>query len=105
MNKLPCSGVESSKTICDACLRTKAHQLPYPKSRSHSLSPLELIFSNVWGPAIDSFGNKMYYVSFIDDFSKFTWIYLLHHKSEVSKFFKEFQCLGERLFNRKIISM
>jgi hypothetical protein len=39
---------------------------------------------------IDSFGNKKYYVSFIDDFSKFTWIYLLRHRSEVFHFFKEF---------------
>jgi hypothetical protein len=56
-------------------------------------------------PAIDSFGYKKYYVGFIDDSSRFTWIYLIHHKSEVFKFFKEFQCLVERMFNRKIIPM
>jgi hypothetical protein len=48
---------------------------------------------------------KKYYVSFIDDYSKFTWIYLLRHKSEVFQFFKEFQSLVERLLNRKIIAM
>jgi IS30 family transposase len=63
------------------------------------------VFSDIWGPAIDSFDNKNHYVSFIDEFSTFTWIYLLHYKSEVFKFFKEFQNLVERLFNRKIISM
>jgi hypothetical protein len=42
---------------------------------------LELVFSDVWGLAIDSFSRKKYYVSFIDDYSKFTWIYLLRHKS------------------------
>jgi hypothetical protein len=30
------------------------------------------MYSNVWGPAIYSFGHKQYYVSFIDDYSKFT---------------------------------
>jgi hypothetical protein len=44
-------------------------------------------------------------VSFIDDFSKFTWVYLLKHKSEVFHKFQEFQTLVERLFDRKIISM
>jgi hypothetical protein len=29
----------------------KSHQLPYPKSTSVSTSPLELVFSDVWGPA------------------------------------------------------
>jgi hypothetical protein len=42
-------------------------------------------------------------VSFIDNFNKFTWIYLLCRKSEVFQFFKEFQCLVERIFNWKII--
>jgi hypothetical protein len=45
--------------------------------------PLELIFSDVWGPAPTSAGKHNYYVSFIDGFSKFIWIYLLQHKFEV----------------------
>jgi hypothetical protein len=44
-------------------------------------------------------------VSFIDDFSKFTWIFLLRHKSEVFQHFHDFQHLVERLFNRKIVAM
>jgi histone deacetylase 1/2 len=59
----------------------------------------------VWGPTIDSFGQKNYYVSFIDDFSKFTWIYLLKQKSELFRCFHEFQALGECRFNRKIIAV
>jgi hypothetical protein len=39
-----------------------------------SSSPLELVFSDVWGPAPSSISKNVYYVSFIDDFNKFTWI-------------------------------
>jgi hypothetical protein len=46
-----------------------------------------------------------YYVSFVDDYSKFTWIYMLKFKSEVIQKFHEFQSLVERLFNRKIFAM
>jgi hypothetical protein len=81
--------------VCDTCAYAKAHQLPFQISSSRSSAPLELVFSDVWGCAIDSFDRKKYYVSFIDDYSKFTWIYLLHHKSEVSKYFLEFQKLVE----------
>jgi hypothetical protein len=102
---LSCSSFESSESVCDACLQAKAHQLSYPQSSSQSTTPLQLVFSDVWGPAIDSFGNKKYHISFIDDYSKFTWIYLFRYKSEVFKFFKEFQCLVERMFDRKIIAM
>jgi histone deacetylase 1/2 len=44
-------------------------------------------------------------VSFIDDFSKFTWVYLLRHKSDVFQKFHEFQNMVERQFDRKIITM
>jgi hypothetical protein len=65
--------VESNKgSVCDACQQAKSHQLPYLVSTSASSKPLELIFSNVWGPAIGSVGRNKYYVSFIDDYSKFT---------------------------------
>jgi hypothetical protein len=68
MNNLPCASFNlSSGPVCDACACAKAHQLPYSLSFSHSSFPLELIYSDVWGPAIESFGHKKYYASFIDD--------------------------------------
>jgi hypothetical protein len=44
-------------------------------------------------------------VCFIDDFSKFVWIYTLKHKSEVFECFRNFQSLAERLFDKKILAM
>ena len=105
-NNIPFSSSELNKEgVCDACQMGKSHQLPYPSSNSVSKAPLEQIFFDVWGPAHDSINKKNYYVSFIDDYSKFTWIYLLKHRSEVFKVFHEFQTLVERLFNKKIITM
>jgi histone deacetylase 1/2 len=66
---------------------------------------LEQIFSDVWGPAPLSVGKHSYYVSFIDDFSKFTWIYLLKKRSEVYQVFLDFQQYVERQFGRKILTM
>ena len=94
-----------SESVCEACQCAKSHQLPYPLSNSVSHAPLELIFSDVCGHARDSFGRKKYYVSFIDDYSKFTWIYLLKFKSEVFSVFQEFQKLVERQFDRKILAV
>jgi hypothetical protein len=48
---------------------------------------------------------EKYYISFIDDYSKLTWIYLLCHKSDVVTYFLEFQSLIECLFNRKILDV
>jgi hypothetical protein len=65
---------------------------------------LSLCFLMCGGAAPNSIGNNKYYVSFIDDYSKLTWIFLLENKSEAfSKF-----CMSEHvehLLNRKIIVM
>jgi histone deacetylase 1/2 len=96
---------ESTPYVCDSCQLAKSHQLPYPISSSVSTVPLEHIFSDVWGPAPLSMGKHSYYVSFIDDFSKFTWIYLLKKCSHVYQAFLNFQQYVERKFDRKIITM
>jgi hypothetical protein len=83
-NKLHCLSLEHNRElVCDVCQEVKSHQLPFSKSFSVSLAPLEHIHLDVWGPAPSLVGRKNYYVSFVDDFSKYTWVYLLWHKSEV----------------------
>jgi histone deacetylase 1/2 len=104
-HQLPFSSESNKHLVCDACQRGKSHQLPYPRSTSASTSPLQLVYSDVWGPAPSSVGRKTYYVSFIDDYSKFVWIYFLKHKSEVFQIFHNFQKLVERQFNCKILTM
>ena len=104
-NKLPVVGEHNSETNCDSCQRAKSHQLPYPVSTSVSTKPLQLIFSDVWGPAPISVGKHAYYVSFIDDFSKYMWIYLLKKRSDVFQVFHNFQALVERKFDSKIIAV
>jgi hypothetical protein len=43
---------------------------------------LELIHRDMFGPVpIPSLGGSLYYVSFIDDFSRNIWLYLLKKKS------------------------
>jgi hypothetical protein len=65
----------------------------------------QLVFSDVWGPSSESFGHVKYYVSFIDDYRKFTWIYLLKKKSDVFQKFCDFQNHVARLFDKKILAM
>jgi hypothetical protein len=63
----------------------------------------ELIHSDVFGPVpVPSLGKSVYYVSFIDDFSRNTWIYFLRKKFEVFDKFKEFKALVENQTEKKI---
>jgi hypothetical protein len=47
LNNIPCSS-ESFMQVCNSCQLAKSHQLPYASSIHRALSPLELIYSNVW---------------------------------------------------------
>jgi histone deacetylase 1/2 len=100
-NDLVCSS-NNQTSVCDACQCAKSRQLSYSNSHRVSTAPLELIHSDVWGPAIASSGGYKYYVSFVDDYSRFCWIYLLKHKSDVEHVFYTFQAHVERLLNTKI---
>ncbi|KAL4035670.1 hypothetical protein IC575_004375 [Cucumis melo] len=74
-------GLSSSHSLstynCTSCLKAKIlKKIPFPIYLFTSLTPLALVHSDVWGPSpiISSNGNR-YYVSFIDKFSKFTWLF------------------------------
>jgi hypothetical protein len=80
-----------SKDFCnkfEACKLRKTKQTPFCDSNSKSNEIFELIYSDVWGPApIDSYNEFKYYVIFIDDFSRITWLYLMKNKTKVFSHF------------------
>jgi transposase InsO family protein len=64
---------------------------------------LDLIHSYVCGPiTVASLNGYLYYVLFIDDHSKKTWIYFLKNKDGVLAKFQEFKAQVENLTERKI---
>ena len=89
--------------VCDACSSSKSHRLPYSYSTHQTSKPLEIIHSDLWGPSpvISHTGNR-YYVIFVDDFIRYTWLYPLKLKSDVHQNFINFQHRVERQFNLKI---
>ena len=81
-----------SNNFCKHCVMGKMTQLPFSASNSCTKFPLEIVHSNVWGPApIDSINSHRYYVIFVDDFSHFTWFFPLKHKSQVLASFQHFK--------------
>jgi hypothetical protein len=102
LNNLPCLKESSVSSVCNACQLAKSHQLPYNTSIHCTTMPLEIIHSDVWGPTPISVGGYKYYISFIDDFMKFTWIYLMVDRTEAQHIFLQFQKHVERLLDNKI---
>ena len=64
---------------------------------------MELVHTNVCGPMnISSTRGNKYFLTFIDDFSWKTWIYLLKSKDEVFHCFKIFKAVFERQSDKLI---
>ena len=88
---------------CKVCARGKNIKNPFPKSETKTKGTLELIHYDVCGPIPStSLSGYEYYVIFIDDYSRKTWIYFLKTKSEVFRKFKEFKSFRENHSERRI---
>jgi hypothetical protein len=88
--------------VCNGCAQGKNIKNPFLKRDNKAEGFLELIHSDVCGPMPSaSISGYVYYVSFIDDYSCKTWVYLLKSKDEVFRKFKEFKALIENLSERK----
>jgi hypothetical protein len=89
--------------VCRGCSMGKYAKAPFPASDSRSAGILDLIHSDVSGRmSSPSLSGYLYYVLFIDDYSRKTWIYFLKTKGEVFKRFQEFKALVENQTGKKI---
>ena len=81
---------------CDACILGKHSKQPFHDSHSKAHRKLELIHSDLCGPMpIASANGKKYMMTFIDDYTRMWWIYLLKNKSDAFQTFKNFHAWTE----------
>lgn len=85
-------------TFCEPCIDGKQSKIPFPKTggdRSKNL--LGIIHSDVCGKIeTKSLSGAEYFVTFIDDKSRYVWVYVMKHKSEVFEKFKEWKATVEK---------
>lgn len=97
------TNIETNLPACDVCIQGKQSQTPFSSSHSKSGELLALVHSDVCGPMrVRSFGGTRYFVTFIDDKSRWCEIYFMENKSEVAKKFIEFKNMAERKTGMKI---
>ena len=64
---------------------------------------LELVHTDLCGPMnVKARGGYEYFNSFIDDYSRYGYIYLMHHKSEALEKFREYKTEVENLLGKTI---
>ncbi|KAL4347404.1 hypothetical protein GQ457_17G002840 [Hibiscus cannabinus] len=89
--------ISLSNDLCEPCKLGKQHRLPFPKEKVWRASEkLQVVHTNICGPHRTlSLGGNKYFIIFIDDFTRMTWVYFMKEKSEVFKVFKKFKAIAE----------
>lgn len=89
---------------CETCIKGKHAQTPFPKvSKTRSSKLLELVHSDVCGPMrTKSIGGAQYFVTFIDDMSRWGEVYFLKQKGDIFEAFKKFKAAAETKTGTKI---
>ena len=93
--------------FCKGCLLGKQFRKSFLKeSNSKAQKPLELIHTNMCSPfKPNSLGKSNYFLLFIDDFSRKTWVYFLKQKLEVFEAFKKFKAVVKKESGYQIKAM
>ena len=83
--------------VCESCLEGKMTKRPFSAKGYRAKEPLELVHSDVCGPMnIQARGGFEYFITFIDDYSRYGYIYLMRRKSECFEKFKEYKAETEK---------
>ena len=87
---------------CEICIQAKMTKLPFPKSERNS-EILQIIHSDICELNGNlTRGGNIYFATFIDDYSRYTYVYLMKNKDEVFDKFKVYKSIVENQKEKKI---
>lgn len=88
---------------CEICQFSKHVRSHFPIQSYKASRPFSLIHSDIWGLSrIKNVTGTRWFVSFIDDHTRLTWVFLMKDKFETSQIFKKFQIMIQTQFQSKI---
>jgi hypothetical protein len=98
--------INNDDEVCEGCIFGKQHRESYSNRTWKDREHLALVHSYLCAPMETiSFGKARYFLTFIDDFSRKTWVYFLQEKYEVFSHFLDFKVLVENQSGFKIVTL
>ena len=96
---------DSQVVVCESCEWAKGERKVVYKVRENQRRTAigDEVHSDLWGPApVESINHKRYYVSFTDDYSRYTNIYFLHTKDETFNAYRTYEAWLSNQYNTKV---
>ena len=95
--------IPAEELQCEICEIAKCHRLPFKRKKIRTTKPLQLIHTDVCGPikpsSIEGF---RYFLTFTDDYTRFSQVYVLSSRTQVYEKFLEYKAYVENHHNDKI---
>ena len=93
---------KSSNSKCEVCIQAKMSKKPFPTAQRDS-QILDLIHSDICElNGILTRGGKRYFITFVDDHSRYTYVYLMRTKDEAFEMFKRYKSEVENQKEKKV---
>ena len=90
---------------CQICIEAKLTRTPF-KNVERSSQPLDLIHTDICDlKFVQTRGDKKYFITFIDDCTRYCQVYLLSDKDEAFEIFKQYKAEVENQLGKKIKSL
>ncbi|KZV19365.1 retrovirus-related Pol polyprotein from transposon TNT 1-94, partial [Dorcoceras hygrometricum] len=100
LNLLPTMDINKTHK-CEVCVEAKMTKLPF-HSVQRSTTPLELIHSDICDlKFVQTRGGKKYFVTFIDDCTRYCYVYLLRGKDEALEAFQNYKAEVENQLDQR----
>ncbi|GJZ93812.1 retrovirus-related pol polyprotein from transposon TNT 1-94 [Tanacetum coccineum] len=94
---------DSKIQFCEAYVKGKQRRVKFSTGQHTSKEIIEYVHSDLWGPSlVKSQGGCVYFVTFIDDYSRKVWVYFLKTKDEVFGKFKEWKTMVEKRTGKQV---
>ncbi|CAL9005654.1 unnamed protein product [Prunus brigantina] len=93
---------DESSFKCETCILAKSHRTVFPLSDSKAAKPFDLVHSDVWGLARVTSNGFRWFVTFIDDCTRLTWVFLLKNKHDVASILPEFCTMVSTQFHAQV---
>ena len=87
--------------VCVECIKGKRTNIRKIGSE-RAKDILELVHTDICGPFPTPWNGQQYFISFIDDYSRYGYLYLIHKKSQSLEVFKSFKAEVELQLGKKI---
>ena len=89
--------------VCESCLEGKMTKRPFSAKGERSKEPLQLVHSDIYSLlSVQARGGYEYFVTFIDDYSRYGYVYLMHKKSKPFGKFKELMAETDKQLGKSL---